>query len=177
MKLQKINKEEYRKKMNLLLVSLVGSLALFAIVFGSILIELFGSVGSVGSVTGEATGNFHLNVFGVILSVALNAFIASRVKGHNYFKEALYVWNLKQIHNQIYRKLKRIQPKAEQGDREALTILYFYYTTQKQVYDLDNNTLTIKMVQQSLDNIVELSEKWSIELDIEAFSKDLVAKF
>ncbi|MFA0120588.1 DUF3087 family protein, partial [Vibrio sp. 10N.261.48.A2] len=34
MKLQKINKEEYRKKMNLLLVSLVGSLALFAIVFG-----------------------------------------------------------------------------------------------------------------------------------------------
>ncbi|MCW4442622.1 DUF3087 family protein [Vibrio splendidus] len=174
MKLQKINKEEYRKKMNLLLVSLVGSLALFAIVFGSILIELFGSA---GSVTGEATGNFHLNVFGVILSVALNAFIASRVKGLLYFKEALYVWNLKQIHNQIYRKLKRIQPKAEQGDREALTILYFYYTTQKQVYDLDNNTLTIKMVQQSLDNIVELSEKWSIELDIEAFSKDLVAKF
>ncbi|MEZ9005022.1 DUF3087 family protein [Vibrio splendidus] len=174
MKLQKINKEEYRKKMNLLLVSLVGSLALFAIVFGSILIELFGSV---GSVTGEATGNFHLNVLGVILSVALNAFIASRVKGHDYFKEALYVWNLKQIHNQIYRKLKRIQPKAEQGDREALTILYFYYTTQKQVYDLDNNTLTIKTVQQSLDNIVELSEKWSIELDIETFSKDLVANF
>ncbi|MEZ8349555.1 DUF3087 family protein [Vibrio splendidus] len=174
MKLQKINKEEYRKKMNLLLVSLVGSLALFAIVFGSILIELFGSV---GSVTGEATGNFHLNVLGVILSVALNAFIASRVKGHDYFKEALYVWNLKQTHNQIYRKLKRIQPKAEQGDREALTILYLYYTTQKQVYDLDNNTLTIKTVQQSLDSIVELSEKWSIELDIEAFSKDLVAKF
>ncbi|CAH6814920.1 Medium chain reductase/dehydrogenase [Vibrio chagasii] len=174
MKLQKINKEEYRKKMNLLLVSLVGSLAVFAIVFGTILIELFGSG---QSIAGESTGNFHLNVLGVILSVALNAFIANRVKGHDYFKEALYVWNLKQIHNQIYRKLKRIQPKAEQGDRDALTILYFYYTTQKQVYDLDNNTLTIKTVQQSLDKILELSEKWSIELDIEAFSKDLVAKF
>ena len=174
MKLQKINKEEYRKKMNLLLVSLVDSLALFAIVFGTILIDLFGSG---QSIAGESTGNFHLNVLGVILSVALNAFIASRVKGHDYFKEALYVWNLKQIHNQIYRKLKRIQPKAEQGDRDALTVLYFYYTTQKQVYDLDNNTLTIKTVQQSLDNILELSEKWSIELDIEAFSKDLIAKF
>ncbi|NAZ95325.1 DUF3087 family protein [Vibrio toranzoniae] len=174
MKLQKINKEEYRKKMNLLLVSLVGSLAVFAVVFGTILIDVFGSG---QSVAGESTGNFHLNVLGVILSVALNAFIASRVKGHDYFKEALYVWNLKQIHNQIYRKLKRIQPKAEQGDRDALTILYFYYTTQKQVYDLDNNTLTIKTVQQSLDNIVELSDKWSIELDIEAFSKDLIAKF
>ncbi|ROP15688.1 DUF3087 family protein [Vibrio crassostreae] len=174
MKLQKINKEEYRKKMNLVLVSLVGSLAVFAIVFGTILIDLFGS----GlSIAGESTGNFHLNVLGVILSVALNAFIASRVKGHDYFKEALYVWNLKQIHNQIYRKLKRIQPKAEQGDRDALTVLYFYYTTQKQVYDLDNNTLTIKTVQQSLDNILELSETWSIELDIEAFSKDLIAKF
>ncbi len=160
--------------MNLVLVSLVGSLAVFAIVFGTILIDLFGSG---QSTAGESTGNFHLNVLGVILSVALNAFIASRVKGHDYFKEALYVWNLKQIHNQIYRKLKRIQPKAEQGDRDALTILYFYYTTQKQVYDLDNNTLTIKTVQQSLDNIVELSDKWSIELDIEAFSKDLVAKY
>ena len=174
MKLQKINKEEYRKKMNLLLVSLVGSLAVFAIVFGTILIDLFGSG---QSIAGESTGNFHLNVLGVILSVALNAFIASRVKGHDYFKEALYVWNLKQIHNQIYRKLKRIQLKAEQGDLDALTILYFYYTTQKQVYDLDNNTLTIKTVQQSLDNILELSEKWSIELDIEAFSKDLIEKF
>ncbi|MGB1975240.1 MAG: DUF3087 family protein [Vibrio toranzoniae] len=174
MKLQKINKEEYRKKMNLLLVSLVGSLAVFAVVFGTILIDVFGSG---KSIAGESTGNFHLNVLGVILSVALNAFIASRVKGHDYFKEALYVWNLKQIHNQIYRKLKRIQPKAEQGDRDALTILYFYYTTQKQVYDLDNNTLTIKTVQQSLDNIVELSDKWSIELDIEVFSKDLIAKF
>lgn len=174
MKLQKINKEEYRKKMNLLLVSLVGSLAVFAVVFGTILIDVFG-LGQ--SIAGESTGNFHLNVLGVILSVALNAFIASRVKGHDYFKEALYVWNLKQIHNQIYRKLKRIQPKAEQGDRDALTILYFYYTTQKQVYDLDNNTLTIKTVQQSLDNIVELSDKWSIELDIEVFSKDLIAKF
>lgn len=174
MKLQKINKEEYRKKMNLLLVSLVGSLAVFAIVFGTILIDLFGAG---QSIAGESTGNFHLNVLGVILSVALNAFIASRVKGHDYFKEALYVWNLKQIHNQIYRKLKRIQPKAEQGDRDALTVLYFYYTTQKQVYDLDNNTLTIKTVQQSLDNILELSEKWSIELDIEAFSKDLIARF
>ncbi|MGO2162215.1 MAG: DUF3087 family protein [Vibrio toranzoniae] len=174
MKLQNINKEEYRKKMNLLLVSLVGSLAVFAIVFGTILIDVFGSG---QSIAGESTGNFHLNVLGVILSVALNAFIASRVKGHDYFKEALYVWNLKQIHNQIYRKLKRIQPKAEQGDRDALTILYFYYTTQKQVYDLDNNTLTIKTVQQSLDNILELSEKWSIELNIEAFSKDLIENF
>ncbi|MFA0038319.1 DUF3087 family protein [Vibrio sp. 10N.261.52.A1] len=174
MKLRKIDKEEYRKKMNLLLVGLVGSLAVFAIVFGTILIDLFGTT---NSIAGESTGNFHLNVLGVILSVALNAFIARRVKGHEYFKEAVYVWNLKQIHNQIYRKLKRIQPKAEQGDRDALTILYFYYTTQKQVYDLDNNTLTIKTVQQSLDKILELSERWSIELDIEAFSKDLIAKF
>ncbi|NOH33348.1 DUF3087 family protein [Vibrio chagasii] len=174
MKLQKIDKEEYRKKMNLLLVGLVGSLAVFAIVFGTILIDLFGTT---NSIAGESTGNFHLNVLGVILAVALNAFIASRVKGHEYFKEAVYVWNLKQIHNQIYRKLKRIQPKAEQGDQDALVILYFYYTTQKQVYDLDNNTLTITTVQNSLDNIVELSKKWGIELDIESFSRDLITKF
>ncbi len=139
--------------MNLLLVSLVGSLALFAIVFGSILIEDF--LVQLALLLGKRrvisiwmySGWFYQSPWMRLLRAVWKGMITLKKR---------YVWNLKQIHNQIYRKLKRIQPKAEQGDREALTILYFYYTTQKQVYDLDNNTLTIKTVQQSLDNIVEL---------------------
>ena len=53
MKIQKINKEEYRKKMNLLLVALVGSLAVFAIVFGTILIDLFGTTNSIAVINGQ----------------------------------------------------------------------------------------------------------------------------
>ncbi|MCW1890464.1 DUF3087 domain-containing protein [Vibrio chagasii] len=148
---------------------------MFAIVFGTILISTIRFRAT--SIAGESTGNFHLNELGVILSVALNAFIANRVKGHDYFKEALYVWNLKQqIHNQIYRKLKRIQPKAEQGDRDAYHPLLLLHHA-KQVYDSDNNTLTIKTVQQSPDKILELSERWSIEPNIEAFRKIQSQKF
>lgn len=174
MELQKINKEEYRKKMNVLLIGLVASLAISAIGFGTLLIELFGVK---ESIAGESTGNFHLNLFGVVLAIALNAFIASKIKTHPYLNEAVYVWNLKQIHNQIYRKLKKIKAAADEGNRNALTVLYFYYTTQKQVYELDNNTLTMNSVDSSIEHIKKEAEKWSFELSLSDFSKELVAEF
>ena len=174
MKVQKINKEEYRKKMNVLLIALVASLAISAIGFGALLIELFGTT---NSISGESTGNFHLNLFGVVLAIAFNAFIASKLKGHPYLNEAVYVWNLKQIHNQIYRKLKKIKAASESGNRNALTILFFYYTTQKQVYELDNNTLTMSSVESALDNIEKEAGKWGFELSLNDFAKDMIAEF
>ncbi|UTT86694.1 DUF3087 domain-containing protein [Vibrio pelagius] len=174
MELQKINKEEYRKKMNVLLIGLVASLAISAIGFGTLLIELFGVK---ESIAGESTGNFHLNLFGVVLAIALNAFIASKIKTHPYLNEAVYVWNLKHIHNQIYRKLKKIKAASESGNRNALTILFFYYTTQKQVYDLDNNTLTISSVKSALENLEKEADHWGIELSLNDFAKEMIAEF
>ena len=174
MRLQKIDKEQYRRKMNVLLIGLVASLAISAIGFGSLLIELFGST---DNLAGESTGNFHLNLLGVVLAIALNAFIASKIKTHPYLNEAVYVWNLKQIHNQIYRKLKKIKAASESGNRNALTILFFYYTTQKQVYDLDNNTLTISSVQNALENIENEARNWGIELSLNDFTKEMIAEF
>ncbi|MDK9738922.1 DUF3087 family protein [Vibrio sp. D404a] len=174
MRLQKIDKEQYRRKMNVLLIGLVASLAISAIGFGSLLIELFGST---DNLAGESTGNFHLNLLGVVLAIALNAFIASKIKTHPYLNEAVYVWNLKQIHNQIYRKLKKIKAASESGNRNALTTLFFYYTTQKQVYDLDNNTLTISSVQNALENIENEARNWGIELSLNDFTKEMIAEF
>lgn len=174
MRLQKIDKEQYRRKMNVLLIGLVASLAISAIGFGSLLIELFGST---DNLAGESTGNFHLNLLGVVLAIALNAFIASMIKTHPYLNEAVYVWNLKQIHNQVYRKLKKIKAASESGNRNALTVLFFYYTTQKQVYDLDNNTLTISSVQSALENLEKEAQQWGFELSLNDFTKEMIAEF
>lgn len=174
MRLQKIDKEQYRRKMNVLLIGLVASLAISAIGFGSLLIELFGST---DNLAGESTGNFHLNLLGVVLAIALNAFIASKIKAHPYLNEAVYVWNLKQIHNQVYRKLKKIKAASESGNRNALTVLFFYYTTQKQVYDLDNNTLTISSVQSALENLEKEAQQWGFELSLNDFTKEMIAEF
>jgi len=173
MKLQKIDKTEYRKKMNVLLIALVASLALIAIGSSSILISLFGFS---ESISGEATGNFHLNVIGVIIAIAANVCAIKVFKNHPYLTEALYVWDLKQIHNRIYRKLKRIKQESELGNRDALTVLFFYYTTQKQVYELDNNTLTISAVEKSLEKLNEEALRWELELNLADFDKNLVDK-
>ena len=86
-------------------------------------------------------------------------------------QEVLYVWKLKQIHNKIYRKLKNIKAAASSDDLKALTILKFYYTTQRQVFDLDNNTLTMSSVNKELEAIEEIEASKSLVIDITSFEQ------
>ncbi len=92
-------------------------------------------------------------------------------------KEVLYVWKLKQIHNKIYRKLKKIKAVAGKDDRQALTILKFYFTTQKQVFELDNNTLTMESVNRELEAIKDVEESKSLSLDINRFEESWLEKY
>ncbi|MCO4134697.1 DUF3087 family protein, partial [Enterobacter hormaechei] len=43
-------------------------------------------------------------------------------------------------------------------NEKAITILKFYYQTQQQVFELDNNTLTIKSVLNELERIRQWEE-------------------
>ncbi|MBW3698283.1 DUF3087 domain-containing protein [Vibrio sp. T187] len=171
MKLLSIEKSEYRKKINTVIVGFVASLAVLAVGFGAILISIFGAE---PNVSGEPTGNFHLNLIGVILAVAVNSFSLNKLKGQPYLKEVVYIWELKHIHNRIYRKLKHIKKEAEKGNRTALQVLYFYYVTQKQVYELDNNTLTITAVVKSLNEVKEQAERWELELSTDDFEVEMI---
>ena len=92
-------------------------------------------------------------------------------------REVLYVWKLKQIHNKIYRKLKNIKAAASTDDLKALTILKFYYTTQRQVFELDNNTLTMSSVTKELETIEEIEVSKSLSLDITSFEESWLDTF
>lgn len=174
MKIQNIDKDTYRKKTNLVMVSFVALLAVLAILFGSILIAFFGFEGVTES---GSTGNFHLNVLGVILSLIATSFIMNKVKTYPYFDDIMYVWKLKQLHHRIYRKLAAIKTKAEQNDHDSLLILAFYYTTQKQVFILDNNTLTITSVQKSINELYEKAAEINFGIDLNDFNIDLLNKY
>ncbi|NMU30552.1 DUF3087 family protein, partial [Vibrio parahaemolyticus] len=82
-------------------------------------------------------------------------------KGHPFFREVVYVWQMKQLHNRIFRKLKQIKSAAEQEDLQAYTILKFYYQSQKQIFELDNNTLTLDSVLRELEKIEDWERKQS----------------
>ncbi len=170
MKLINIDKTTYKKRLNLITVVLVGALAVLAIGFGSILIALFGAQ----QATAESTGNFHLNVIGVIGAAIICAIALSYLKTTAYFVEVYYVWRLKALQNRIYRKLKSIKQRADTNDRDAIVVLYFYYHSLKQVYSLDNNTLTLPELEGNIQGLQQQISALGMQVDIEDFDVNLI---
>ncbi|EHK8983069.1 DUF3087 domain-containing protein [Vibrio vulnificus] len=154
--MRQINKEEYRKKGNIVIMAFLLAFACFAIAFSTLLIALFGNT---EIVEGESTGNFVWNLLGVLIAFVSTLSIMNQIKTHRYLDELLYVWKLKQTHLKIYRKLNILKNAAHNEHNEkAITILKFYYQTQQQVFELDNNTLTIKSVLNELERIRQWEE-------------------
>ncbi|TNC06282.1 DUF3087 domain-containing protein [Vibrio diabolicus] len=170
MEIKKINKDIYKKKVNLVIGGFVALLAISSLAFSTLLIVLFGNTEVVPE---QSTGNFHWNLIGVVLAVATSLSLLNQIKTRPYMEEVLYVWKLKQLHNKIFRKLKSIKA-ASNDDVKALTTLKFYYTTQQQVFELDNNTLTMNSVNKELEAIEQIEAAQSLDLDITSFKESWV---
>ncbi|MCL1092235.1 DUF3087 domain-containing protein [Shewanella kaireitica] len=173
MQIMHVDKQSYRKNTNIVIATFVASLAILALVFGTLLIQFFGTV----IVPDDgSTGNFHLNVLGVILSLAVCSAVLNSQKNKPYMREVYYVWRLKQLHNQIYRKLAKIKLAAENNDTNAFIILSFYFASLKQVYSLDNNTLTISTVEKDLNQLNEKIASLGLTISAEQFEPELLEK-
>ncbi|MFH4529104.1 DUF3087 domain-containing protein [Vibrio diabolicus] len=168
MEIKKINKDIYKKKVNLVIGGFVALLAISSLAFSTLLIVLFGNTEVVPE---QSTGNFHWNLIGVVLAVATSLSLLNQIKTRPYMEEVLYVWKLKQLHNKIFRKLKSIKAAASSDDVKALTTLKFYYKTQQQVFELDNNTLTMNSVNKELEAIEQIEAAQSLDLDITSFKE------
>ncbi|HHF2953220.1 TPA: DUF3087 domain-containing protein [Vibrio diabolicus] len=171
MEIKKINKDIYKKKVNLVIGGFVALLAISSLAFSTLLIVLFGNTEVVPE---QSTGNFHWNLIGVVLAVATSLSLLNQIKTRPYMEEVLYVWKLKQLHNKIFSKLKSIKAAASNDDVKALTTLKFYYTTQQQVFELDNNTLTMNSVNKELEAIEQIEAAQSLDLDITSFKESWV---
>ncbi|HHF0556154.1 TPA: DUF3087 domain-containing protein [Vibrio antiquarius] len=171
MEIKKINKDIYKKKVNLVIGGFVALLAISSLAFSTLLIVLFGNTEVVPE---QSTGNFHWNLIGVLLAVATSLSLLNQIKTRPYMEEVLYVWKLKQLHNKIFRKLKSIKAAASNDDVKALTTLKFYYKTQQQVFELDNNTLTMNSVNKELEAIEQIEAAQSLDLDITSFKESWV---
>ncbi|WP_428617106.1 DUF3087 family protein, partial [Shewanella sp.] len=65
----------------------------------------------------------------------------------------------------------------EANDPSALTLLLFYFTSQKLVYLLDDNTLTLNQVDKELDDIKQRIEALGLEITVQDFNESLLEKF
>ena len=168
MQLINIDKTRYRKHLNIIIASFIGSLLVLALVFGQLLITIFAH---------EGINNFRFNLLGVALSLLACAAILHTLKNSEFFKEIYYVWQLKQIQNLIYRKLKNIKAAAKSDDTNALIILSYYYQSLQQVYQLDDNTLTITTVNKQLSDLHETIVNKNLNISAEQFDKKLINSY
>jgi len=168
MKLIEVEKSIYRKHLNIVIVGFVASLMILSVGFGTGLIALFSD---------NTNTNFRFNLLGVVLALVCCLSLLVYLKHRPFFKEIYYVWQLKQLHNQIFRRLKKIKQASLQGDEKAINILNYYYQSLKQVYTLDDNTLVISKLNKDIDDLNCLIDKENINISIESFSKALIFDF
>lgn len=168
MQLMNIDKVRYRKYLNIVIVGFITTLLVLALTFGQLLIISFGQ---------EDVNNFRYNLLGVVLSLLACMAILHTLKTSDFFKEIYYVWQIKQIQNSIYRKLKKIKVAAKDLEQDALIILTFYYQSQQQVYQLDDNTLTISKVNKDLADLQEIIADNNLTINAEQFDKKLITSF
>lgn len=168
MQLMNIDKALYRKNLNIVIVGFIATLLVLALIFGQLLIMGFAQ---------EGVTNFKYNLLGVILSLLACMAILHTLKTSDFFKEIYYVWQVKQLQNLIYRKLKTIKAAAKELEQDALIILTFYYQSQQQVYQLDDNTLTITKVNKELSDLQETIVNKNLDINAEQFNKKLLASF
>jgi hypothetical protein len=160
MKLQKIDKALYRKRLNILIAVNITVLLATSLSVSNILIALFGS-----EVEGD---NFLLNLVGVISGLFVMAGLYKVLLAKPFMLEINYVRQLKQEMNRIYRNSKKIQAACEQDNPIAIIISYFNLQASKQVYELDNNTLTM----DELNNKIALLDEQIVKLGLQVTSED-----
>lgn len=168
MNLQKIDKNQYRSRLNMISVVTIAVLIVFALVYAQILIQLFAD---------RESSNFKFNLIGVILAVASVVIAFNFIKSHPYLTEVMYVWDLKQINNKIYRKLHHIKAAAKENNVNALIVLHYYYQASQQLYTLDNNTLTLDTLLTDIANLEKQAAANNLVINIEDFQLTLLKEF
>jgi len=168
MQLMKIDKARYRKHLNIVIVGFIATLLILALTFGQLLIMGFGE---------EGANNFRFNLLGVVLSLLACMAALHTLKVSEFFKEIHYVWQIKQIQNLIYRKLTKVKKSADNLEQNSLIILSFYYQSQQQVYQLDDNTLTLSKVNKEIADLEAIITENNLTISAEQFDKKLITSF
>jgi len=168
MQLKNISKQRYSKHYRLIFWGVIAIMMSVAVASSSLLIQAFG----------EPSGsNFWLNVAGVVIAAIVISSLFRSYKTHPFMYEVMYVWDLKQTLNKIYRKQRKITPHLENGEINALTVMHFYYQGSKQLYELDNNTITMEELNKKIQELEQLLDKHQQSVSLDDFKVQLLQEF
>lgn len=167
MQLETIDKARYNKHVKITFFAICGFMLVVALGTSAVLIHFWG---------GPEGDNFWLNALGVVIAALALAQILSMLRHHPFLYEVAYVRRVKGELNRIYRKQQKIKAAAEKGDPVAMTILDFSYRASRQVYELDNNTLTLEELERAQRTLNEQREAFGVA-SLMDYSGDLLERF
>ncbi len=134
MRLREINKTRYRKHLKVVFAGMTATLLILSLSTSTLFIYLFST---------PEVQHFWFNLAGVVAAALIIILALQKLRTHPFMVEVVYVWDLKQQLNRIYRKQHKIEAAVENDDQNAMIIMNFMYRGSKQLYELDDNTITI----------------------------------
>ncbi|AOT07286.1 DUF3087 domain-containing protein [Pseudoalteromonas luteoviolacea] len=168
MQLQDIDKSKYRQHLNWVIGICIISLTAGSLGIAQLLIRFFP----------DADGShFHWNLLGVIITCVVITLILKKVKYHPFMTEVVYVWELKQALNQVTRKMPRLKKAAVQGDVDAMLAIQFSYTGSRQLWNLDDNTITMEELTMWQAELDSLAKKYDATLDVKQYDEKILQNF
>ncbi|NOU52335.1 DUF3087 domain-containing protein [Pseudoalteromonas sp. JBTF-M23] len=168
MQLQKIDKARYRNHLNKVIAACVASLTMGSLGISQALIAVFP----------DADGShFHWNLLGVMVSVMVIGLVLKKYRNHPFMYEVNYVWELKQALNKVTRKMPKLKKAAQQGDIDAMLAMQFSYSGSKQLWELDDNTITLDDLSIWQAQLDTLAAQYQAQLDLAQYNESTLKKF
>lgn len=168
MHLEDIDKSRYRRRFRIVFAAIVVLLTIVSLGTSTLLITLFGTPGE---------SHFSLNLTGVVVGAAVVVLTLLALRQHPYLREVVYVWDLKQQLNQIFRKQRKIEPLVEENDPDAIATMYFFHRGSQQLYELDDNTITMDTIGLELRALERRIEDLGITVTTDSFRKEMLERF
>ena len=126
--------------------------------------------------TPEASHFYH-NLAGVFVAASCVIFVLNKSRHHPFMFEVVYVWDLKQQLNRIYRKQHKLEVSVEENDHDAMIIMKFMYHGSKQLYQLDDNTITMGSLLGKIRLLDERIEAAGLDLSKDSYNADMLDRF
>ena len=87
------------------------------------------------------------------------------------------MWHLKNQLNRIYRKQHRIEPLIENDNVAAMIIMNYMYQGSKQLYELDDNTITMGTLNSKINVLDSKMKDADISISTDAYDPSMLDRF
>jgi hypothetical protein len=121
--------------------------------------------------------HFWFNLAGVAAAALIILVTLQQFRRHPFMLEVVYVWDLKQQLNRIYRKQRKVETAVENDDHNAMIILNYLYRGSKQLYELDDNTITMEGLDSRISVLDKRMQAAGLSLSTDSYEPSMLDRF